>query len=467
MEWFWNKDKPKTGQQIQSMIDEAVKAYAVNNSSSENLRQIFSNALSGSYDGADTLHNIYLDYGYPDQVTFFNNWNMYRRFGVAKNVVELPVDTGWLSVPTIESDSKELLKDIEELVIKTDMWTRIKGLDTRQRVGRYAGMFMRVRDGKKPDEPIEGTLSGIASLMSMTPLYESQLKVLETDDDPMSDNFGDPVMYQFSGGAVGSRSTQTNSTFNIHPSRIVIAAEGADNGSIYGIPSLEAVYNSLMDLRKIIGAGGEGFYRNASQSVVFELVDGASAAKNVEALKKFNDNFDDFTRNRMRRGLWTPGLKPTVLQSILMDPKEFFIAAINDISSGSKIPATILVGQQTGRLASDEDSKQYLTTIQSRRLNFMTDMVVDIFDWLILFGILPAAEFEVIWDDLLASTDKEKLENSEKLSTINKNQFTSGGDVPFSAEEIRESAGYDPEELPEIEGEVDPDEDENSEDGQE
>ena len=96
----------------------------------------------------------------------------------------------------------------------------MKGLDTRQRVGRYGGMFMRVKDNLTPDKPIEGTLSGINSLVEMMPLYESQLKVIETDKNQMSDTFGQPVMYEYSGVAEGSRNKDATTTINIHASRI-------------------------------------------------------------------------------------------------------------------------------------------------------------------------------------------------------------------------------------------------------
>ena len=41
--------------------------------------------ISGGYDFSDTLHNVFLDFGYPMQLKFSNFWNMYRRFGIAKN----------------------------------------------------------------------------------------------------------------------------------------------------------------------------------------------------------------------------------------------------------------------------------------------------------------------------------------------------------------------------------------------
>jgi hypothetical protein len=404
-------------------------------------------AISGGYDFADTLHNIYLDYGYPINLSFFNFWNMYRRFGIARRVVELYPDQTWLENPIVEGGGS-FEKELERLDKRLGLWRRLKGLDTRQRVGRYAGMFMRVRDNLSPNEPIVGKLPDAASLLDMVPLYESQLEVASTQDDPKKDDFGMPTMYQFTGGAAGNRNEKAGASFQIHPSRIVIASEDSDNSGIYGIPVLESIYNSLMDLRKILGGGGEGFYKNAAQSIVFDLKDAASAKGNAALLNKFNRQYDEFSQNRSRRAMWTPGMDAKVLQSTLTNPKEFANNSLMDVSAGANIPTTLLTGNQTGRLAGDQDTRGFLSQVQARRTDFGTDMVTDTLDWLIKWGILPAAEYTVEWPDAMAPSAEEKLSNAEKMADINQKQFQSGGNVPFSGDEIREGAGFEAEVLP-------------------
>ena len=434
------KNKRQDKKQLTQMVSQIANDMTVN-ATADSFRQRFARFGAGGYDFADTMHNIYLDFGYPASLDFFNFLNMYKRFGIATSVIELYPDTCWSSPPKIKG-SEQFNSDLKKLSKRTKLFVRLKGLDIRQRVGRYGGMFMRVADGKKLSDPLEGTFSENA-LIDMKPLYESQLEVIESDLDPTSIRFGLPIMYQLSGSADGSRNEDAVSTVNIHYTRVVIAAEGSDNGWIYGIPVLESIYNSLMDLRKIAGAGGEGFYKNAAQSVVFNLKDAASATANKDLLDKFNEKYDDFAANRSRRALWTPGLEAKPLDSSLADPKNHFMNSLNDVAAGSKIPATILIGMQTGRLASSEDSRSFLAIAQSRRETFLTDVVEDIINWMIKFGILPASDYEVEWDDLLARSDDEKLGNAEKMSTINERQFKSGQGSPFSGDEIREAAGFD------------------------
>lgn len=436
----------------------ASELMATNAVDAQGIRTRMSNIISGGYDFADTLHNIYLDYGYPFQLEFSDFWNMYRRFGIAKNVIELPVNMTWKTPPIVEG-SDEFNKALAKLDVRISLYDRMKGLDTRQRVGRYAGMFMRVKDDKDPKEPIEGKLEE-NSLVEMMPLYESQLEVITSDKDPKSDRFGQPIMLQYNMSAVGSRNEEATQNINIHFSRIVFAAEGADNGWIYGIPALEPVFNSLMDCRKIIGGAAEGFYRNASQSGIFNLTDPENATDaTTSLLEKFNERYTAFNRDRMSKGFWTPGMEMKTLESNLSSPKEHFQAALNDVAAGSTpvIPATILVGQQTGRLASDEDSRHFLSGVQSRRENWTSEMVRDNIDWLLLLGILPASEYVVTWDDLLALSFQEKLKNSKVMAEVNKDQILSGDNLPFSSAEIREEAGFDPEETPDPGGEDDDD----------
>lgn len=438
--------------QLNSAVHQAVESAVTGMTAHANatvdsgIRQRIAAAISGGYDFADTLHNIYLDFGYPLSLSFFNFWNMYRRFGIARRVVELYPDQTWLDDPIVKGVD-QFNRELEKLNEKFGLWRRLKGLDTRQRVGRYAGMFMRVRDDLPPDKPIAGRLPGSGALMDMVPLYESQLDVSTTQDDPKADDFGMPKMYQFISGTSGNRNEKAGASFQIHPSRIVIAAEDSDNSGIYGIPVLESVYNSLMDLRKVLGGGGEGFYKNSSQSIVFDLKDPASAKSNAALLEKFNENYDEFSQNRSRRAMWTPGMESKVLASNLINPKDFAINALLDVSAGSNTPSALLVGNQTGRLAGDQDNKGFLSQVQARRTDFGTDIIRDTIDWMIKWGILPTATYTVEWPDAMAPSVSEKLDIAKKMAETNKIQIEAAGNAPFSEAEIRENAGFDTEEL--------------------
>lgn len=440
-------------------VNAAALAQLVANRTDEAQARVLMGRLSGGSNDGNTLHDVFADFGYPEEVRFEHLWNMYRRFGIARSIIDMPVDEGWRELPKVEA-SAAFLRELDSLARRTSLWQRLVALDRRQRVGRYAGLFMRVKDGLQPHEPLDGKLFGESALMAIIPVYESEIKVLEVDNDAASENFGMPTMYQYSTGEQANRNERTTNTMNIHPSRLVVAAEGADNGSIYGIPAMEACFNSLIDLRKIIGAGGEGFYRNAAQSLVHSLREVANIEEIEPLLEGFSEQSDDFVRNRMRRSLWTPNMDTSTLDSALVQPKEFFNIALADVSACSNIPSTIIMGQQTGKLASTEDGNRFLRVIQSRRLGFQNELVHSVFGWLMANGILPADDYEIKWPDAMASSDQQKLANAAMMADINQKSFQSGEGAPFAGEEIREAAGYEPEELPEPSESLD-DEDES------
>lgn len=447
--------------EVETIVNSALARYEkVVVNQTQTIRDRMSAVLSGSYDNADTLHNIFADYGYPATLEFRHYWHMYRRFGIAKQVVELYPDAGWAEDPEIKGP-ETLVKDIGLLDVSHDLWDRMKTLDENQRVGRYAGLFFRVRDNKHPEEPLDSMLNGLGSLVDIVPLYESQLKVIQTETDPVADEYGMPTMYQFNGSAEGDSNEHTQTSFNIHPSRVVISAENSGNKSIFGKSSLESVYNSLMDLRKIIGAGGEGFYINAAQSTVFDVKDSASAFELGDALDDFSAQYDDFIKNRARRAMWTPGMEAKTLESNLVMPKEFFMNALSDVAAGSKVPATMLIGQQTGKLASIEDVRFLMSNVNSRRNSHQTKIVKSVLDWLMRYGIIPSGEFEIKWPDALALSNKEKLDAGTKMAAVNTSQFQAGQGSVFSAEEIRMASGYEPEPEDEITEALPPDDQED------
>lgn len=435
---------PDPAVNVETVVDDIM--LLTGNSSSQSRSSLMArltSSVTGGYDFGDTLHDIYSDFGYPAHTQFFNHWNMYRRFGIAKTLVEKKPSICWETHPTIESASTKLVSDVESIVERLKLWHRFHGLDNRQRVGQYAGFFMRVKDGQTPDKPLETQFASPLTLVDILPLYESELIVLTTNQEQDSPDFGQPSMYQFTSAAVGNRDPKSAQAFNIHPSRIVIMAEGADNGGIYGISVLEAPYNSLMDLRKVSGAGGEGFYKNAAQSLVFQTNADSARKINPTLIKDLNEQYDDFVRNRSRRGFMAAGLDVHALQSDLINPKEFFDNPLYDVAASDQMPVTILIGQLTGKLASDEDSKQFRSNCQSRRVNFLTESIKSCIDWFQLYGIVDKGEYTVVWDDLLAASDEQKFKNAESMSSVNEKQFRSGGDGVFTSEEIRVAAGFE------------------------
>lgn len=421
---FWSKKNTKEDKQQtlqQNFLNEFKTMLTNSGALDDSWRNRLGNMMSGGYDFSDVLHQIFEDFGYPETLAFANFWNMYRRFGPAQAICDIPVDFTWLDLPTVDGGDK-FNTDFEKLVKKTRLWKRIKGADNRQRVGRYSGLFIRVRDNKKTDEPME-TLSSIDNIVSFTPLYESQLKVSKTEQDPSSLNFGNPTMYDFQGSVAGNRNEEQLSSFQIHESRIIPFAEGADDGSIYGKSAIESSFNDLMDLRKISGAFSEGSYQNTRNTPVITAKEDYESPKGQDKID-FEDEYNEFL-NKWRKVFVTEGLEfnyPDISQD---DPESAYNNSMKNISAGAKIPSKLIVGNQEGNLASTEDGKHFLLSMMSRRENYGTESIENVIDWLVKYNVLTEpADLTIEWDDLLAQSDKDKAAISKERALAFNNLAT-------------------------------------------
>jgi hypothetical protein len=197
-----------------------------------------------------------------------------------------------------------------------------------------------------------------------------------------------------------------------------------------------------MDLRKISGSGGEGFYQNTRSAPVITTKDGFKAPSDKEGKAALEKEIDDFL-GKWQKKFVSQGLEFNYPNIKLDNPKEFADISWSNISAGSKLPSDEIRGTQTGVLAGDKNSKSTLRRMNSRRENFLNELVTDVIDWMILYRVLPASTFEIVWDDLLSSSDDEKLTLGDKMASINEKSFRAGLSAVFSEDEIREASGYE------------------------
>lgn len=415
------------------------------NSSSSRARAPYQHA--GFYDNANTRLDVYSVGGYPNEVAFSDLWNAYRRKGLAKAVVELPVHTCWQTPPHIECEDAQWVKAFERLVEKYDLWERLRALDIRQRIGQYGGLWFiaKERAGAAANDMMQAT--GPEGLLNLRPLFESQLDVTQWIDDIQSADYGNPKYYNYRSQVPGTKSQGDAKSFELHPSRVFIFAEGADDGSIYGTPALEACFNALMDAEKIRCAGGEGFLRNAKQRFALEVTDQQTAASvfsNPATRERFDQDVEDFNKG-FDNSLLVAGMKANPMQSGISDPMNHWQICVNEIAASTGIPVTILIGQMTGRLASDEDQKQLGKYKQGRCNNTLTPMLRRFFSHMAKVGLMPVpkAPIEIWWDNLVEASDIERADLTYKMSQANEVSMRAGVGPIYTAEEIREAGGFE------------------------
>lgn len=460
-----NKNTPESNYTLSTNSSErAGEEFAINALNTFNRG---GSSWSGGYHAADKRHDMWSVGGYTSEITFEQHLQMYSRCGIARGGIDLDIAKTWQTMPKITDgegkDSKESLtqfeKDIEWLIKERDFLFRLKELDRKQMVGRYAGLVIVAKqaEASTPDKSL--TVGGVQAIHNLIPVYESQLDVNEWVQDITSPDYGQPVVYEFRANAVGDRNDGNKQEQTLHPSR-VIAYGGAADGSIYGTPANEAGFNALMDAEKIRIAYSEGGFRQAKGAQVHSIKDSKIAqmlrgSAGDEVRKAYNENVEKFMKG-FDNVLNVAGVDVEQLKMDLNNPQEAWMMCVNEYAASRNIPVTILIGQQTGRLASDEDQSHYGQKIMSRRNTDTSDLIKFAIRHLINIGAVAAPENEitVTWDDITEPSIKDKLEMAKVATEIGKNQKEAMGelgDTPIiTSEEIRRDIlGYD--DLPEFE----------------
>ncbi|WP_174804365.1 anti-CBASS protein Acb1 family protein [Martelella limonii] len=417
-------------------------------------------SMFGGVFNTNAKHNHYKDFGFPDQVTFTHTYAAYNRNGLARAAVNKTVEKTWQDQPFLlekERDGSQkgktaetsLEKDIRQRFSDLRVWARLAEADRRGMVGRYCAVILRLADGQMFDKPVTMTNGGLEKLIEVIPAWEGQITVSEWDEDQSSESYGLPKMYQFTESAVGD-SKNTNRTarqFLIHPDRVIVWSA---DGTLDARSALEPGFNDLVTLEKIIGAGGEGFWKNAKSAPVLEAQDNiniqamaqAMGVKPDEIADKMSEQVEDWQKG-FDQLLMLQGMQAKTLNVTLPSPEHFFLIALQSFAASNSIPLKILAGSQTGERASTEDADEWARTCMSRRANQTVPNIMLFVNRLERFGILPERDWFIDWTDLLDPSPNERLERIERMANVNDKMHATSEWI-FTPEEMRAEGGYEP-----------------------
>lgn len=396
-----------------------------------------------------TKHNHYADFGWPETLTFEQLYAMYSRNGIARAAVEKTILKTWQSIPAVweteDSDETRLEKDIRTRFADLRVWQKLAETDRRSLVGGYSGAILRLADSKGWGEPVETVPGGLDGLVEVIPAWAGQLTVAEWNTDHNSDDYGKPRMFQFNEAAVGREQKQRQMT--IHPDRVLVWSHDM---TTEGRSLLEPGYNALMDIEKVVGSGGEGFWKNAKSAPVLQVDKEATISDMAKAMgiaddkvhEAMNDQVEDWQKG-FDRLLMLQGMEAKILGVTLPSPEHFMGAAMQVFAASVPIPMKILVGSQSGERASTEDANEWAQTNMARRSTTVIPAITEFIDRLERFAILPERDWHIEWDDLTEATVADKIEQATKMADINV-KMRDSGEFVFTPDEIREVVGRDP-----------------------
>lgn len=406
---------------------------------------------------AEAKHNHYADFGYPTAPKFADFHALYERNGLARAGVDKTVAKTWQDFPFLlerPRDGGEARKEtrwekqIRERFDDLRLWQHLAEADRRGMVGDYAGVILRVGDGKALRQPVKGKVrGGLLGLVEVIPAWEGQLSVGQWDTDQTSPTYGQPLMYQFNEAAVGN-STQPRA-FEVHPDRVLIWSR---DGTVNGTSALKAGLNDLFAIEKIIGAGGEGFWKNAKSSPVLEVDKEANIAAMAKAMGVAPEDVADKMGEQVEAWqsgfdemLMLQGMTAKALGVTLPSPEHFFSVAAQSFAASMMMPLKILVGMQTGERASTEDAEEWAQTNMSRRTSFVIPNIMALVRRLERFGMIPERDWSLAWTPLTEAKPAEKMSRAVQMVTANKASVEATSERVFTNAEIRAAAGdYEP-----------------------
>jgi hypothetical protein len=419
-------------------------------------RQRLAESYGGTLDGKRPA--AWAEYGYKETLCFTDYLNAYERGGPAFGAVHKILDKCWQSLPRIkrpEADEESPWeKGVSKLMHGIKAWTKIRDFDRRNLVGVYAGLIYRVADGKMLAEPLEKA----SRLVDIVPVSEDQLRVTQWHTDERdADTYGKPKLFQYRARRPTATDTQgqPDQWVDVHPSRVQLLAEGAVGDDFFGgVPLLRAGFNSLVDLEKISGGSAESFLKNSSRVLVFEFEKGvtptvissnnADGTVSTRSTAEVLEEKTDALNRSIDKSIMIGGGKATTLQTDIADPRGAWETAANNFAAAVQIPFTILFGQQTGRLASDEDQDDFNNRCTSRRDNLLTPAVEEFVRRMQACGVIEAGEFEVEWEALDSPGEDDQADLLGKYTTAMKQAFDAGLTEPlFDANELRRVVGFE------------------------
>lgn len=384
--------------------------------------QLFSNLGLDSYGGD---RDVYTALGYPKTITWQNYWARYGRQDIAKAIIDRPVKASWKGdieiIENIDKNETPFEKTWNEIYTRLKLKSLFIRADKLTGLGRYSVIFLGLNDTQSVEgleKPVNKT-NGL-KLLYVKALSEEIAQIDTYEENSSNERYGLPLTYN-----ITIKSGEKTKTIKVHYTRIIHLVEEPLEDEIYGTPRLQAVYNRLMDLEKLIGGDAEMFWRGARPGYTGEVQpDYQMTAEMLADLKTQIDEFE----NNLRRILINEGVKYNALAQQIADPLSHVDAQMQMISAVTGIPKRILTGSERGELSSAQDKLEWISYVISRREEQNEPNILRPFiDKCIEIGVLPKPSnpYMVRWDKLFSLSDKEKVDIGHTRALVMK-EFSMG-----------------------------------------
>jgi uncharacterized protein len=370
--------------------------------------------------------DLYQALGYPLQASlgYDQYYSRYLRQDMAKAIIDRPVKASWKGDLSIIENISPTHTPFEKAWIELTDRLKLKSIfiraDKLTGIGEYSVILLGLNDVRSNEDfarPVTKNSKGL-KLLYTKPMGQATASIDKFEESISSERYGLPLLYKVKTSIPDTLKGHKQMDITVHYSRIVHLVEDVLEDEVYGTPRLQAVYNRLMDLEKIVGGDAEMFWRGARPGYTGKLDPDFQIT--TEGMEDLQDQIDEFEHN-LRRILINEGVDYKALDQQIADPASHVEVQMQMISAVTGIPKRILTGSERGELSSAQDKQEWVSYVTSRREEQNEPMILRPFiDRCIEVGILPKpkeSKYTVIWDKLFSLSDMDKVNMGKARAT--------------------------------------------------
>lgn len=370
--------------------------------------------------------------GYKPDLTLDDYWQRYKRGGIAKRIVEAYPKATWsgeMWLQEIEDADREteFERAARELLQRLHASARIRRADILAGIGEYAVLLIGAPG------PLSSPLRRVSSpdqIAYLQPISQRRAKIKELVTSPIDPRYGQVATYEIT--FARERPPEL-----VHWSRVVHIADGVLEDEIFGTPRLEAVWNHLDDLVKVVGGGAEAAWNRMDPGMQLDV------DPEIEFDEEEEDDLDeqlDQYRHGLDRTLRTRGTKINMLAANVFAFGSNATSILEQISGTSAIPLRILLGTERGQLASTQDRDNWSDRVTERRGVEGVAVIQQLADRLIACGALPEPvepNYRPVWSEIEELNSQAKAAVAMSLSQANAASFNVEQKPILTVDEIR------------------------------
>ena len=410
----------------------------------------------------DVFRNVDAQLGYRDRLVLADYRRRARR-GIAKRIVNAYPKATWSIDARLTEDADATTQTpfeaaVASLFDRLSIWSVLTRADRLAGLGHYS--IIVIGAPGKLSTPLPKRLKDVLYLSIYA---EDNAPIQSWDNDEASPRYGLPLSYNVNLGAVDLTSTVAVGNrpaarqAEVHWSRVIHVVDDPLENDVYGEPILEAVWNYLDDLVKVVGGGAEAAWKRMDPGVQMD-VDPELEIDEGE-LEALEEQADEYVHG-LRRFLQTRGTKMNLLSTTVAGFGPNADAIEQLIAATVGIPQRILFGSERGQLASSQDDENWKERVDERRRTFATPLIRQFVDRLIERGTLPTPKgkadddvgvsdagtpvmptgkysYIVTWPKFATLGTPKTAELLSKIAGANQAQSQSNGGLLFTADEIR------------------------------